>query len=418
MKVSRIVIVGGLGVALLGVCAATLAVFYFTAMRLSAAGVRTNFFSVNQTQAESEEEQRFAVETAAVLDVQNDFGDISVVGGEGREIVVKAHKTAWGSNPANAEAAVAAIKIIVTQTGNKVTVRVERPIEIEVMRIGPNEGTVNFTIEVPASTEVIAHTNFGAVQASGTRGSAELLSGSGEVRAADLQGGSLILKSSFGSVTLDDSMAAEVEAQSDSGSVTLTHVEVEGRVNLTSQFGALKFEQGRAGALTTETTNGEVRLISLAITETITAHSDFGAVTLKDVRAASYDLTSNNGDVDVTGAGGPVTAHTQFGSITVTGAEAATLDLRSNNGAVSFSGTLGDGPHTVKSDFGSLRLALPATAALDFDLKTDMGSIRSDLPITISGVLDEKHWQGTVNGGGASLTAQTNNGDITLEILR
>jgi hypothetical protein len=35
----------------------------------------------------------------------------------------------------------------------------------------------------------------------------------------------------------------------------------------------------------------------------------------------------------------------------------------------------------------------------------------------MSGDLDQKHWVGMINGGGASLTIEVNSGNITLEIL-
>jgi DUF4097 and DUF4098 domain-containing protein YvlB len=126
------------------------------------------------------------------------------------------------------------------------------------------------------------------------------------------------------------------------------------------------------------------------------------------------DLKTQNGRVTVNGARGRIKAQSDFGDVDVS-AEDAVVTLISNNGKVSFNGTLIDGEHTFQSDFGDITLTLPADLALNFDLKTDFGKIKSDLPVTISGEIDEKHWIGTINGGGAKLTASTQNGNITIQ---
>ncbi len=418
MKPGKLVIVGGLGVALVLLCAAMLSVFYFSISRVTQEGVRLRLFDGGNIKAEADEEQSFSVSTPAVLDVDNAFGDITVTGGTGSQVVVTAHKTAWGATQADAEAALKDIQVVITQEGGKVTVRVQQPAEVDVMHIGPGQGSVDFTIAVPAQADVTAHTDFGQVRLTGTHGDADLQSNAGEVRAADLVGGDFKLQSDFGPVTLENSTGHDVWAKSNSGAIALVRVEAEGVVTLDTDFGAVSFEHGRAGSLVATTNSGKVDLLTLTIAGSLQAQSDFGPVSLRDVTAEGYDLKSNNGSLSLDGARGAVTAHTDFGSVEVTNAEDVTLDLQSQNGSITFAGTLGDGPHTVKSDFGAIRLALPASTALNLDLSTDFGKIRSDLPITITGSPDEKHWQGTINGGGARLTAETNNGDITLEILK
>jgi hypothetical protein len=39
------------------------------------------------------------------------------------------------------------------------------------------------------------------------------------------------------------------------------------------------------------------------------------------------------------------------------------------------------------------------------------------MPVMITGNLSETEWKGTLNGGGETLRAETNNGDISLIIL-
>jgi len=86
---------------------------------------------------------------------------------------------------------------------------------------------------------------------------------------------------------------------------------------------------------------------------------------------------------------------------------------------VEFSGSLGVGPHFVKSDFGGINLALPVDIKLNVDFKTDFGKISSDIPITVTltedSSSDKSQIVGSINGGGEQLTVQANSGSIAIE---
>ena len=120
----------------------------------------------------------------------------------------------------------------------------------------------------------------------------------------------------------------------------------------------------------------------------------------------------------MTGANGNLKAHTDFGGIRIEQADSVTLDLKTNSGSVEFSGSLGAGPHLIRSDFGEIDLTLPADSELNVDLSTDFGSIRSDLPITVTltGTSNSTGDQivGSINGGGDQFTAQTSSGSVTI----
>jgi len=120
----------------------------------------------------------------------------------------------------------------------------------------------------------------------------------------------------------------------------------------------------------------------------------------------------------VDGATGKLKAHTDFGGITVQNANSVTLDLQTKSGTVDFNGSLGEGPHTVKSDFGEIILTLPADSKLNVDLKTDFGNIDSALPITVvtngSSNSNGDQIAGSINGGGEQLTVETNSGGVNI----
>ena len=150
--------------------------------------------------------------------------------------------------------------------------------------------------------------------------------------------------------------------------------------------------------------------------------NDFGDIELTQAMAGSYDLHTNSGAITVDGAKGKLKAYTDFGNIEITNAKSVTLDIKTNSGNIEFSGSLGAGPHNVKSDFGNIDLALPTDAKLDVDLKTDFGKIRSDLPITVtlteSSSSEEDQIVGAINGGGDELIVNTNSGGINITAIK
>jgi DUF4097 and DUF4098 domain-containing protein YvlB len=378
-------------------------------------GLRVNFFETDKVRAEADEEQRADVTGPAALQVSNKLGNVTVTGGAAQQIVISAHKTAWGANQAEADARLAQLKVNVTQTGDTVTVEVESPQEVFV---GGRQQTdrVNFVISVPEETAVTAQTGFGDIALSGTGRDADLRTGNGAIQASDLAG-NLNLNSSFGDITVERAMLGQVEAHSNNGKVQLNAVTASGTVSLSSNFGDLRFEGGGAASLDLKSDNGAIWLNDLTVGGPVAARSSFGDVTLTGVAARAYTLHSDNGNITVDGAAGPLQVDSNFGDIGISHGQDATLDLKTTNGKIEYAGSLGEGPHVVKSNFGDLTLTLPAETALAVDLKTDFGHIETALPITVAGSADQSHMQGTMNGGGANLTATTNNGNITLGIL-
>jgi len=399
MKSKWIIVVIAL-LALLAVCAAAAAigaVFFLSPVRVG--GIQFGSAQVLNVQAEATEEQSFPVEGLAVLDLENVFGNVRITAAPNdtqKEIQVTARKVAWGADQPAAEAALDGIKVTMTQAGDRLTVRVDSPVLSSRIQDNYRADQVDFTIVVPVETTVLAHTHSGEVSLAGTQGPADLASDFGAIDASAITG-KLKMSSNSGSITARDIQAGEAS------------------IELTSKFGAISLENAAALDVNATTNSGAVELVNLQASGPVTAHSSFGDIRLTRAYGASYDLSTDSGSVDVDGARGSLKATSGFGSVEVTHGEQATIDLETKSGKVSYQGSLGEGPHRLNSDFGSIHLALPGESAFAFDLETRFGSIDSDFPLTIESQPDENHWLGTVNGGSVSLNASTRSGSITLE---
>ena len=415
-------------------CGAGIAAFSIN--RLSANGVQWRVGQVDRVSAEGSQDWSFKAGGPAELVVDSSFGDITITGAQGDEVKVTAHKTAWDSTQERAEAALAEMPIEVRQDGDKIVVRYKPPTQMLVVG-DMRADSVDFTISVPQDASAEVTLSSGDILLTGVTGSADLENQFGNITVEDLEGGLTLktnsgdaravriqagqspvkMESQFGDLRLEQASASQVTLSGNSGQIDLKAVQASGDITIDNQFGDIRFEEGGAAALNVKSNSGKLTLSGIKLEGALTADSQFGDIDIEKVLAASYDLSANSGDISMQQAQGKVKAFTQFGGITIREAQQVQLDLEANSGGIEFSGSLGDGPHVLKTQFGDVRMALPKDAALDFDLKTEFGRLKSAFPVTISGEIDEKHWVGVINGGGASLTVEVNSGNITLEVI-
>jgi DUF4097 and DUF4098 domain-containing protein YvlB len=410
------------------------AVLFFTA---NGGFPSNNPFDVRNISSQLEESKTLKVnaEKPLTLDVAAAAGDVTVTGANVDSVQIKIVKTAYGSSQARADAELKSIKYSIEQTGNSITLKYELP---KSMNFNGNVNTVDFDVTVPNEVTVNVDDSMGEVNVSGTKGNVDIKNDFGDVTIEDIEGALTVqtssgnvnaisivadgenieLRSDFGGVTLKKAGGRDITLDSNSGTITLSEVRATGDLTTNTDFGNTKFENGSANSLHIETNSGEVSLIKVTISKEIFVKDDFGNIELEQALAASYDLHANSGAITVDGPKGKLKADSDFGNITISNAEAVTLTAETNSGTVEFSGSLGPGPHMIKSDFGAIDLTLPADSKLNVDISTDFGSIQSDIPITVTlngnSHSDGDQIVGSINGGGDQFTVKANSGSVTL----
>jgi DUF4097 and DUF4098 domain-containing protein YvlB len=422
LVVILIVICVGMGLAGISVLRST----DFSAIRFG--GIGGNSFS---TQAD--ESKQITVAGTSTLSVDTPYGFVDVTAGDTKEISIQAHKTAWGATLQDAQDTLQKMQVVVTQDGDKVTITVKKPVEVDYLRIVPSGGGVDFTIVVPADCAVTANSSSGNVRLRGTtrpaklttdygeasaenvQAAVELRSSSGDVLADKIAAGSdaIVLHTDYGDATVTNSKAGSLDASSSSGKIRMEASDVTGTVSLKSDYGDIDFSAGSAGVMNVNTSSGRINGIDTVITGEIKAHSDHGDVEVRKVAAASYDLSSSSGSVTLTDAKGHVRAQSDYGDIRVVG-EQVVADFSTSSGSIEFTGSLGAEDSRMTTDYGSVRVTLPADAAFQFDLRTDFGNVRSTFAATLDSSNTSTHLTGKVGAGGPKLTVHTSSGDIAL----
>ncbi|NJC96171.1 MAG: hypothetical protein C3F07_11370 [Anaerolineales bacterium] len=398
-----------------------------------------NPFDQRNISSSLEESKTLEVDTSkpVTLKVTDDAGEVTITGADVDAVQVKVVKTAFDSTQARADEEVKTIQYSIDQADNTITLNYKIN---DSMNFSNKINTVDFIITVPNDVKVDVKGNIGEVNISNTRGdivvkndfgnitvtnidgALSLGTNSGSLNISSVQAGSgdIEIFSGFGSATIEQVSGGNITIGSDSGTLELKNVRAAKEMKLSTKFGNIKFATGTAGSLDAETSSGSVTLTSITVKGDLTIKDDFGDIDLEQVKSTSYDIETNSGSITVNGAKGRVRAHTGFGNIEIKNAEDATLDLNTKSGSIEFSGALGDGPHAVHSDFGDVKLNLPADTAININMETKFGKITSDLPITVTltGDVTEGQQNGTINGGGAEFKVDTNSGNISLKILK
>ena len=430
----RPIVIALLVIALAFVCLGIGVVIFFTAND----GFRANNpFDRRNISSALEESKTLKVDTKKplTLKVIDEAGGVTITGADVNTVTVKVVKTAYDSTQARADAEVKNVKYTIEQTGSTLTLKYEIP---KSMNFSNNVNTVDFDVTVPNEVTVDVNDNMGKVSIASTKGSITVKNDFGDVTIEDLEGAlsvktnsgevsatsivagseNIDLNSDFGGVILKKASGKDISLDSNSGAITLSEVRATGTLTTNTDFGDTTFDNGSAVSLHTETNSGKVSLSKLTISRQIFVKDDFGEIELEQAIAASYDLHSNSGGITINGAKTNLKAHTDFGNIKITNAESVTLDLKTNSGSVEFSGSLGDGPHSVESDFGGIDLTLPADSKLNVDLKTDFGTIKSDLPVTVrlnqTSNTEGDQIVGSINDGGEQLTVHTKSGGVNI----
>lgn len=386
--------------------------------------------------AESEEEWQFDLDEITEITLESSGGDVIFEVSQTEKILITAQKTAWHSSKNKAQAELEDLSVTVSQIGNKINIKYRR--EPAVFIFGNQQiDTVDFIISVPEGMISTAHTDygnvssngklgdssfstdFGNIELSGIEGNLIAASSSGDITVEDIQGedNRIELSSDFGDIELLKSIGTSVMVHSSSGAVLLQDVKTLEQINLSSDFGKIEFSSGSAEILEVEANSGKIILADLQLESNLTVHTDFGDIRLNKVTADLFDLGTNSGKIEIDVLGGSIKAYSDFGDLDIQSSQPATIDLFTKSGSVDYTGPLGLGPHSLATDFGDINMYLPKDTAITFDLETDFGKLKTEFPITLEGDVKPDHWSGTINDGGAALSASTNSGDISFIIL-
>jgi len=157
------------------------------------------------------------------------------------------------------------------------------------------------------------------------------------------------------------------------------------------------------GAVSAAALQGRVRLVT-----------SNGEATLADIVGQITAVTSN-GRIVAERCQGVLSLTTSNGAVSMAGISAA-FDVATSNGAIRFHGSpIGDA-NTLATSNGSIEVAVPASASIEFAARTPGGAISTSLPLV--GDTQGKEWLATLNAPAtARIALETSNGAVSIGAL-
>lgn len=286
----------------------------------------------------------YRVDGDGALDLTQIAGDVRVVTGRSGEIRVDAIKRVRHRDAEEARRLLNALRIEVTQVGNRVEVRTVYPRSIGTRNWS---GSVDYSITVPQNAAVSAKTVSGDVSVNAVRGEvrAETVSGdvevsatpnlavaktvSGDVRARDIAASTLTLSTVSGTVIANGLKVRTLDTGSVSGDLQLADLQVD-RLTAKTLSGNIEFMGSleRGGRYEFHAHSGNVRLVLPANTSGF----EMDASTFSGSVRSDFPVTlrSSGRDANVI-RGRPALSRAMRGSF---GDATAILSLRSFSGNV------------------------------------------------------------------------------------
>lgn len=279
------------------------------------------------------------------LELQNGSGDVQISTGPAGQVRVRGEFEVFAAPWDNASRIIEDIEKSppIDQQGNFIRIGRERD--------RWHNYRVNYSIVVPADTELRASTGSGDMTVRGIKGPARLTTGSGDLRVEDI--------------------GADLEARAGSGSINVRNV---------------------AGELDVNTGSGDVQLDTVA--KDIRAETGSGEISVARP-GGSVEASTGSGDVDVRGARGDLMVKTASGSLTLEGNPAPRTfwELRTSS--------------------GDIRLSVPPDASFTFVAHTRADNVDTGIPMEIT-ERGKRELRGRVGKGDARVVVETTSGAVTI----
>jgi DUF4097 and DUF4098 domain-containing protein YvlB len=297
--------------------------------------------------AEGSFDKTYTVDGPAHLQLTSGSGDATITVGAPGSIHVHGEVSvhSWSSDSGHRRVNELAANPPISQQGN-------------LLRVGESNGSMNnvsidYTIEVPPDTALVANSGSGDVEVSGIKGPASFNLGSGSVKAS--------------------SIGSDVQIRAGSGDVELENV--AGQITGNAGSGAVKFSNVK-GAVRFETGSGDVEIANPGNT---------------------VELNTGSGNLTVSNATSDVRASTSSGDV----------DLSGDPGGMNY--------WDVKTGSGNVTLGVPSSSSLRLYARSGSGDIESDLPISMEGSNDKHELRAKLGDGKARVEVETSSGSITLK---
>lgn len=286
-----------------------------------------------------------------VVDVE--FGSIDVSQATDGKVSVEAYRKIDSSDEAREKEYLASSPIVVSKEGNTVFIRARRTNSDKRWSwSGSITMDARYTVRVPKQFNAELRTSGGTIAANGISGEIKADTSGGKLKFSQLQG--------------------PLNARTSGGGITMSACE---------------------GPLIVSTSGGDID--SDGGSGKLEARTSGGAISVRNF-VGDTEVKTSGGKLTLENIKGSLTGKTSAGAITASLVEPVPGDV------------------SLHTSAGSIDIASPPKAGFTVDAKASMGNIRTEIPM-LATRSDDDRLEGTLNGGGKSLSLKTSVGSITIK---
>ena len=364
----------------------------------------------NQARYERTVNEQAACEAGGTLDVATESGSITITGADTNECRVTAKIVGYAPTEEEAQELAEQVQIRLESSGATLKVRADQP------HLTNNRSiAVSYEITAPRRLNVLCLSDYGSLSATNLQGAVKGKTSSGSIKAEQIEG-PLDLDTSYGSIECRNIAGPTTLLRSSSGSITATNL--KGEAKLVTSYGAITCDTFTGTSLDLKTDSGKIA-ISNASFRNCLANTSYGSVACDHLKGDTIKLRSNSGSLNLTAIDAPsVDVSTSYGNVKAQEITTATLLASSGSGSINIvctPATPTDLTAEAKSSYGGIDFTAPPGFAGQVDLRTDYGSIRTALPVTVSGDITKTKITGKIGEGNGLLRLQTGSGSISLK---
>lgn len=344
--------------------------------------------------AKRTDELPLTIAPGAKFNLENKTGSVTVVVASTDTPTCRAMVTGFGEDQAMAETCRDrySVRIEPTPDGQRVVIE-GKPLEIKKDGFMTTvAASIDFTIEVPATTIVDVSTEVGDVRISGSFSQVSARTTAGKAMAEGIRG-SVTLNAANGEIRIQDCSAGTIAATFVNGSATLTRS--GGNVTITGTNGDVRIADSTASSARIKLDSGSV-LVNGGGHAFVEIES--GSVDLKDVAGAVDVTLASSGDVSVAGKLDHCKVDAKLGTVRV----------------VATPGSVMSDDWVIETEVGNVSLRTPPDLAFKLDASVDTGTVK------VTGTLDDPEHgktkvRGTRNGGTHEILLHASKGDVRVD---
>src|SRR5262247_261204 len=304
--------------------------------------------------AQADIQRTFSVRPGGRLIMEVEPGSIEVKTTSDSRIVVDVFRKVERANDYRAEEIFRQHEVNFEQQGNDLMIRAKFPQEF--FRLWRRPGLqVRYVVSIPTDFNVDLKTSGGGIRVDDLRGEVRVKTSGGGLQFGKIEG--------------------PITGNTSGGGITLAGC--KGKVDVRTSGGGIDIGSG-SGDLVAETSGGGIKI------------EDFVGDAFVRTSGGAIRINRIEGAIDAETSGGPIVA-------ALSGQPKKDCRLHTSGGGI-----------TVELD---------EALSLNINAEASGGGVTTDLPLTVQGELRSGRLQGSLNGGGQSLSLQTSGGGIQLKKL-